>query len=208
TGLTVGIVPAFRASRRSVIDAIRDGGRTMTSGRSRFRTTLVVLQVAGSLMLLIVAGLMMRSLQFAQRSDLGFDPHNVLNLTLDPNDIGYNKQRGLQFYNQLIERVQAIPGVESASLAFSVPMGYYANNDMVEVPGYEVPRGTAPPLVGFNLVTPGYFRTMRIPLLEGRDFAKSDIETSPWVAIVNEAFAKKYWPAASANGHQFIQASI
>ena len=82
TGLIVGIVPALRASRRSVIEAIRDGGRTMTSSRSLLRTVLVVAQVGGSLMLLIVAGLMMRSLNHAQRTDLGFDPRHVLNLWL------------------------------------------------------------------------------------------------------------------------------
>ncbi|HYL65105.1 MAG TPA: ABC transporter permease, partial [Candidatus Methylomirabilis sp.] len=203
TGLIVGIVPALRASRRGVIEAIRDGGRTMTGSRSPLRTLLVVLQVGGSLMLLIVAGLMTRSLNHAQRSDLGFDPRHVLNLTLDPNEIGYSKQQGLQFYNRLLERIQAMPGVESASVAFSVPMGYYNNYDWVDVPGYEVPHGAAPPIVGQNFVTPGYFRTMAIPLLEGRDFAKADVADSQWVAVVNEAFAKKFWPNQSAVGHEF-----
>src|SRR5579859_7008221 len=115
TGVVVGIAPALRASRRSVIEAIRDGGRTVTGSRSRFRSALVVAQVSGSLMLLIVAGLMTRSLNYAQRSDLGFDPRHVLNLTLDPNELGYSKQQGLEFYNQLLERIEAMPGVESAS---------------------------------------------------------------------------------------------
>ena len=207
TGLIVSIVPALRASRGGVIEAIRDGGRTMTGSRSRLRTTLVVVQVAGSLMLLIVAGLMMRSLDYAQRSDLGFDPRHVLNLTLDPNEIGYSKQQGLQFYNQLLERIEGIPGVASASVAFSVPMGYYNNTDWVEVHGYEVPRGTAAPIVGYNAVTPGYFRTMGIPLLEGRDFTKADVPDSQWVAIVNEAMARKFWPMQSAIGREFHVAS-
>jgi putative ABC transport system permease protein len=151
---------------------------------------------------------MMRSLGHVQRSDLGFDPRHVLNLTLDPNDIGYGKQQGLQFYNQLLERVQAMPGVESASVAFSVPMGYYGNYDWVEVPGYEVPSGAARPIVGLNYVTTDYFRTMGIQLLEGRSFIKADDEHSPWVAIVNEAMAKKFWPTQSAIGHEFHQTSI
>ena len=208
TGLIVGIVPALRASRRGVIEAIRDGGRTMSGSRSRFRTVLVVAQVGGSLMLLIVAGLMMRSLGYVQRSDLGFDPRHVLNLTLDPNDIGYGKQQGLQFYNQLIERVEAMPGVESASVAFSVPMGYYGNYDWVEVPGYELPSGTARPIVGLNYVTPDYFRTMGIQLLEGRSFTTADDEHAPWVAVVNEVMANKFWPNQSAIGHEFHQASV
>ena len=208
TGLIVGVVPAFRASRRGVIEALREGGRTMSGVRSRLRSALVVVQVGGSLMLLIVAGLMVRSLQYEQRSDLGFDPKNVVNLSLDPNEIGYSKQQGLEFYKQLIERVEAMPGVESASLAFSVPMGYYGNYDWVEVLGYELPAGGEKPMVGLNYVTPDYFRTMRIPLLEGRTFTDADVESAPWVAIVNEKFAKKFWPKESAIGHEFREASI
>jgi macrolide transport system ATP-binding/permease protein len=207
TGLVVGIVPALRGSRRGVIEAIRDGGRTMTGSRSHLRSALVVAQVGGSLMLLIVAGLMIRSLTHAQRSDLGFDPRHVLNLTLDPNEIGYNKQQGLQFYTRLLERIESMPGVEAAGVAFSVPMGYYNNTDWVEVPGYEVPHGEAQPVVGCNAVTPAYFRTMGIALLEGRDFTKADVENSAWVAIVNETMARKFWPNQSAIGHEFKVAS-
>jgi macrolide transport system ATP-binding/permease protein len=207
TGLVVGIVPALRGSRRGVIEAIRDGGRTVTGSRSHLRSALVVAQVGGSLMLLIVAGLMIRSLNHAQRSDLGFDPRHVLNLTLDPNEIGYNKQQGLQFYNLLLERIESTPGVEAVGVAFSVPMGYYNNSDWVEVPGYEVPHGEAQPVVGCNAVTPGYFRTMGIALLEGREFTKADVENSPWVAIVNETMARKFWPNQSAIGHEFRVAS-
>lgn len=207
TGLVVGIVPALRGSRRGVIEAIRDGGRSMTGSRSHLRGVLVAAQVGGSLMLLIVAGLMIRSLNHAQRSDLGFDPRHVLNLTLDPNEIGYNKQQGLQFYTQLVEQIESMPGVEAAGVAFSVPMGYYNNLDWVEIPGYEVPQGTAQPIVNLNYVTPGYFRTMGIPLLEGRDFTKADVENSAWVAIVNETMARKFWPNQSAIGHEFKVAS-
>ncbi len=206
TGLVVGIVPALRGSRRGVIEAIRDGGRSMTGSRSHLRAVLVAVQVGGSLMLLIVAGLMIRSLNHAQRSDLGFDPRNVLNFTLDPNEIGYSRQQGLQFYNQLLERIGAMPGVDSAGVAFSVPMGYYNDSDWVEVPGYEVPHGEAQPSAAYNIVTPGYFRTMRIPLVEGRDFASADDQNSAWVAIVNETMAHKFWPNQSAIGHQFKMA--
>jgi len=207
TGLVVGIVPALRGSRRGLIEAIRDGGRTMTGSRNHLRAVLVAAQVGGSLMLLIVAGLMIRSLNHAQRSDLGFDPRNVLNFTLDPNEIGYGRQQGLQFYTQLLERIESMPGVEVAGVAFSVPMGYYNDSDWVEVPGYEVPHGEAQPIAAYNIVTPRYFRTMRIPLLEGRDFTTADVENSAWVAIVNETMARKFWPNQSAIGHEFKVAS-
>jgi predicted permease len=203
TGLIVGVVPALRASGRNMIEVIREGGRSMSAGRSRLRAALVIIQVGGSLMLLIVAGLMVRSLEYAQRSDLGFNPRNVLNLTLDPNAIGYGKAAGLQFYKQLIERVDSLPGVESASVAFSVPMGYYNSSDFVEVPGYQAPAGASAPSSAFNAVSPGYFRTLGILLLEGRDFTNLDKEDSQWVAVVNEAMAKKFWPKESALGHEF-----
>src|SRR5271167_312042 len=203
TGLIVGTVPALRASGRNMIEVIREGGRSISGSRSRLRSALVVIQVGGSLMLLIVAGLMVRSLNYAQRSDLGFDPRNVLNLTLDPNGIGYDKSKGLQFYKELLERIDTLPGVESASAAFTVPFGYFNDFDLLEVPGHEVPQGTAVPSAGFNAVSPGYFRTLRIPLLEGRDFTDADQEDSQWVAIINEAMAKRFWPKESALGHEF-----
>ncbi len=203
TGLIVGTVPALRASGRNMIEVIREGGRSMSGGRSRLRSALVVIQVGGSLMLLIVAGLMVRSLSYAQRSDLGFDPRNVLNLSLDPNGIGYDKSKGLQFYKELLERIDALPGVESSSAAFTVPFGYFNDNDFLEVPGYEVPQGTTVPSAGFNMVSPGYFRTLHIPLLEGRDFTNADQEDAQWVAIINEAMAKRFWPEGSALGHEF-----
>jgi predicted permease len=208
TGLLVGIVPALRASRRGIMEALRDGGRGTTGARSRLRSVLVVAQVGGSLMLLIVAALMARSLNHAQRSDLGFDPRHVLNLTMDPGDIGMKKQQGLGFYNRLLERLQAMPEVASASVAFSVPMGYYDNYDWPVVQGYEVPEGAPKPVAGFNTVTPDYFRTMAIPLLEGRAFTKADIESAPWVAIISEKMAKRFWPNESAIGHEFRMASI
>ena len=203
TGLIVGTVPALRASGRNMIEVIREGGRSISGSRGRLRSALVVIQVGGSLMLLIVAGLMVRSLSYAQRSDLGFDPRNVLNLTLDPNGIGYDKSKGLQFYKELLERIDTLPGVESSSAAFTVPFGYFNDSDFLEVPGYEVPQGTTVPSAGFNTVSPGYFRTLRIRLLEGRDFTNADQEDTQWVAIINEAMAKRFWPKESALGHEF-----
>jgi predicted permease len=113
----------------------------------------------------------------------------------------------LQFYTQLLERIESMPGVQAAGVAFSVPMGYYNDSDWVEVPGYEVPHGEAQPIAGHNGVTPGYFRTMGIPLLEGREFTKADVENSAWVAIVNETMARKFWPNQSAIGREFKVAS-
>jgi macrolide transport system ATP-binding/permease protein len=203
TGIFVGIVPAVRASNGHMLEVIREGGRTMSAGHSWLRSGLVVAQVGGSLMLLIVAGLMTRSLAHVRRSDLGFEPAHILNLTLDPSEIGYSKEQGLAFFKQAVERVESMPGVQSASVAFSIPMGYYSSGDSLEIPGYEQASGEAPPSVGFNQVTPHYFRTMGIPVLQGREFEDKDQESAQRVAIVNEAMVARFWPKESPIGHEF-----
>jgi predicted permease len=207
TGICVGVVPAVRASNGHMIEVIREGGRTMTAGRSWLRNTLVVAQVGGSLMLLIVAGLMTRSLGHVRQMHLGFEPRNVLDLSVDPNEIGYNKQQGLAFYKEALERVRALPGVKSASVAFTVPMGYYNAGDSLEIPGVEVGKGEAPPLAGYNVVTPQYFETLGTKLLEGREFDANDLEDRQRVAIINQLMAEKFWPKESAIGHEFRMVS-
>src|SRR6202162_1975766 len=126
TGMIVGIVPALRASRANISSVLHEGGRSNTAsgGRQRLRNVLVFTQLAGSLVLLIVAGLFVRSLQQAQRLDVGFDPNHVLNASMDPNEVGYDEVRAKEFYRALETRVRALPGVESASLAFSIPLGF------------------------------------------------------------------------------------
>jgi predicted permease len=207
TGVCVGIVPALRASSGHMLEVIREGGRTMSARRNWLRSGLVVAQVGGSLMLLIVAGLMTRSLAHVRNSNLGFEPQHILNLTLDPAEIGYGEPQGRAFYKQVLERVEALPGVESASLAFSVPMGYYGNGDNLEVPGYVAPSGEGTPASNLNNVSPDYFRTMGISLIEGREFNANDTEGAQKVAIVNEAMAKKFWPNQSPIGREFTGVS-
>ncbi|HEU5409563.1 MAG TPA: ABC transporter permease [Candidatus Acidoferrales bacterium] len=124
TAVFVGITPAMRVSRTELSEILHEGGRTSTSGRQRLRSALVTAQVAGSLMLLIVAGLFVRSLAKAQHADLGFDPQHVLNVSVDPHEAGYKEAQTREFQKTLLERARALPGVESASLALCVPMGY------------------------------------------------------------------------------------
>ncbi len=141
TGIVVGIVPALRASRGNLAQILHEGGRGLVGGRHRVRNALVVAQVAGSLMLLIIAGLFTRSLAEAQKTNLGFDPNHVVNFVMDPNEIGYNEAQGREFYKNLLARVRALPGVVSASTANSTPLGYYNNGDTLLVEGYEIPAG-------------------------------------------------------------------
>ena len=205
TAVLVGITPALRASRTELSEILHEGGRTSTSGRQRMRSALVTAQVAGSLMLLIVAGLFVRSLQKAQHSDLGFDPQHVLNVSVDPHEAGYQEAQTREFQKTLLERARALPGVESASLALCVPMGYSSYGATLKVDGYEPRPGEGDPSAGFNAVSSDYFRTMRIPLTEGRAFQDSDAQQSQQVAIINQNFAKLYYPGQDPIGRHFSQ---
>ncbi len=203
TGLIVGAVPAIRIARANLSSILHEGGRTVAGGRHRVRSVLVAAQVAGSLMLLIIAGLFARSLQRAQKLDLGFNPKGVVNFNLDPAEIGYDETRGLAFFKTLIERVRELPGVESASLSTAVPMGYFNNADTLTIEGFEQPAGQAAPYAVYGLITSDYFRTMQIPLLRGRIFTNADDKSVPRVAIVNETMVKRYWHGLDPIGRQF-----
>jgi macrolide transport system ATP-binding/permease protein len=203
TGIIVGIVPAIRASRGNLAQILHEGGRGLVGGRHRVRNALVVAQVAGSLMLLVIAGLFTRSLGEAQRTNLGFDPSYVVNFVMDPNEIGYNEAQARGFYKNLLARVRAMPGVVAVSTANSTPLGYYNNGDTIVVEGYEVPAGQATPVSFYNAVSSDYLKTLDIPLVQGRVFTDADDQNTLFVAIVNQAMAKKYWPNQDPTGRTF-----
>src|SRR5262249_41688863 len=154
----VGIIPALRVSRGNLSNILHQGGRTSTTGRHRTSSLLVAVQVAGSVALLIVAGLFMRSLQSAQHSDLGFDPSHVLNVAVDPGEIGYSQTQSASFYRELLTRTRALPGVRSASLAMNVPLGDSIPNSEIMIPGH-VSRAGEEPHADFNAVSPDYLTT-------------------------------------------------
>ena len=205
TGLLIGIWPAYRAGRTDAGAALHDGARGASGGpgRQRVRSALVVGQVAGSLMLLIVAGLFVRSLENAQNLNLGFAPDHLLNVRMDPEWSGYDQQRTKDFYRELERRVSALPGVQSASLAFSVPLGYYNSTQAVSIEGRAVDPGAQALVIGANLVDASYFDTMQIRIVRGRAFAESDDEHAPRVAIVNQTMAARYWPNQDPLGKRF-----
>jgi predicted permease len=201
--LVVGVVPAARVKHRNLRDVLHEGGRTSTGGRQRLRNVLVAVQVGGSLTLLIVAGLFVRSLQGVQSTDLGFDPRGVLNLTLDPNEIGYTEYQSRIFYRAMLERTRALPGVESASLASSVPLSDSVQTKELAIPGYLASLDHEAPHAEFNAVSSGYFTTMRIGLYRGRDFSDADNENSSPVAVINRAMAERNWPGQDPLGKSF-----
>jgi predicted permease len=167
------------------------------------RSILVGAQMTGSLTLLIIAGLFARSLQSVQHMYLGFQPDHLLNVILDPHEIGYDQARTTAFYKGLEDRVRALPGVQSASLAYSVPMGNYAGGSAVKVEDRPTPAGEQPPTIMDNAVDPAYFQTMKIPLLRGRSFTDFDNSTSTRVAVVNQTMAERFWPNQDPIGKRF-----
>ncbi|PYV18714.1 MAG: hypothetical protein DMG21_04115, partial [Acidobacteria bacterium] len=171
-GIVAGLAPALRISRSNLNNTLREGGRGVigSGGRERhwMRNGLVIAQVAGSMIVLVAAGLFTRSLTNAESIDLGYDPHNVLNVGLDPKLQGYDQPRAEAFFRELLRRAKALPGVESASLAFSIPLGYYSDGTSVLAEGQAVPSDKRLPAAGINCVTPDYFSTMRMKVVEGR----------------------------------------
>jgi len=207
TGIVVGLVPAIRASRGNLNTILHAGGRGVVGGKNRLRSSLVVAQVAGSLTLLIIAGLFTRSLGKAQQTSLGFNPSHLLNMTMDPNEIGYNDVQYREFYKNLLERVRALPGVQSATIASAVPLGYINSGDTLTIEGYQPPPDQPAPACQFNVISSGYFETLEIPMVSGRTFKPTDDANTQYVAIVNEAMAKQFWPNTDPIGRQFKMGS-
>lgn len=205
TGLIVGIAPALQASRANISQILNHASKSVSSGRWQrsLRSMLVVGQIASSLVLLIVAGLFVRSLREAQHMYLGFDPDRLLNVTMDAHQIGYNETQGAIFYRKLISQVRTVPGVESASLSFSVPFGFIHETTEIYPEGHTLENGTRPPVIFYNTVDPAYFDNLRISLIRGRLFTEDDNESSPFVAIINETMARRFWPIDDAVGKRF-----
>jgi predicted permease len=195
TSVVFGLAPALRASRPELLPALKDGSGAGERAASHWapRRLLVVAQMAMSLVLLIGAGLFLQSLGNAHRIELGFDRANLLLLSLDVRLNGYDEPRGRLLYEHLLERASALPGVRSASLATEVPLGLGGSRRGIWVEGYEARSGEDMG-VHTNTVGPDYFRTMGIRLVRGRDFTSSDTAGRPGVVVVNEAFARRYWP--------------
>ncbi|HET6933199.1 MAG TPA: ABC transporter permease [Candidatus Angelobacter sp.] len=200
--ITAGLTPAWRGSSIHPIEALREGGRQTSARRQRLRTVLVISQLAGSLTLLIVAGLFIRSLRNAERRDLGFDASRVMDFTLDPHGAGYDMTRGQGFYDQLLRQAQTLPGVERAALAQAAPLDPENNGAELEVDGVKLEEGHRPQ-ADYDTVSPEFLNTLHIQLVRGRDFSVSDNESAPRVAIINELMAEHLWPGKDPVGRQF-----
>ncbi len=206
TGIFVGLVPALNATRSDVNVVLHQGNRNDVgggSGRHRVRRDLMVLQVGGSLTLLIVAGLFVRSLQNAEHINLGFNPDHVLNVTLDPKENDYNETQSREFYRELELKVRAMPGVQSASLASSIPISTFPSGQRIYVENRPVLPDHPVPKILFNRIDSGYFETLSIPVLLGREFLDSDNEAASPVAVINQTMASRLWPGENPIGKRF-----
>jgi putative ABC transport system permease protein len=207
TGVLFGIAPALAATRFDVQSSLKDSARGSTGGpaKQRFRQIMVAAEVAVALMLLAGAGLMIESLRKMNQIDLGFDPRRVLTLRLFLPSAQYDAAKAFRFQSQALERIAALPGVESVTIASNLPLERAVT---MEAP-FDLPN--APPRVlaerpgvGYITIGSGYLKTLAIPLKRGRSFTDADNHDAPPVAMVNEAFVERYFPGQNPVGQRLL----
>ena len=205
TGTVFGVLPALRASRINPAAVLKEESRTAAGGlgKARLTSAIVVAQISLSLLLLVCAGLFTRSFLRAQQFNPGFNAEHVLLASYDLFSAGYNEPNGIQFNRQLLTRIGALPGVQAVTLGSAVPMGIGAGSFSVKPEGY-----TGQPHESMEvpdvIVGPDYLRTLQIPLAAGRELTPQDTETSQPVAMVNESFARRYWPGQNPLGKHIL----
>jgi len=205
TGLAFGLVPALFASRADLQDTLKSGGRSGTPGGGRARAALVVAQVALSLVLLVGAGLMLKSFARLQGVDPGFDPDNVLTARIGLSGEKYRTDAQTNaFFQELLRRVSALPGVESAGAVSWLPFGGLGAATRYAIAGRPAPQPGQEPGADVRAVDPGYFRAMKIPLLRGASFSERDSRDSRTVVVISEALARTQFPNVDPIGQRII----
>jgi predicted permease len=203
TALGFGVLPAIRAGRCTTFDALREGVRAGGGAKGRVRAVLVTVEVTMSVVLLITSGLLIRAVWQVQAIDPGFSPGNVLALNMALPRPKYDKPlQRVQFYDRVLARVRALPGVEGAAFTSGLPMVTTGLVTAVAIPGRDVPPARRD-VVSHRWVTSDYFRTMGIPLQRGRDIEDGDRGDRAWVAVVSASFAERYWPGQDPIGRTF-----
>jgi putative ABC transport system permease protein len=207
TGVLFGLVPALQATKPDLVPALKDAASQSGARRSLLRSGLVVAQIAVSLLLLIAAGLTLRALQRLRVMNPGFNPENALMMNFDLGLQGYDKGAGAQFRKQLLNRVESLPGAQSASITDFMPLSMNYNSTTILIEGRPRERGANAPQAMQADVGLKYFETIGTPLLAGRDLTEQDQEGKTRSAVVNETFARKFFPGANpietALGKQF-----
>ncbi|MBL8203168.1 MAG: ABC transporter permease [Blastocatellia bacterium] len=196
TGILFGLVPALQASRGNVYDTLKDGGRSGQGGaRGRLRSSLIVAEMALALMLLVGAGLLMRSFWQLQQVSPGFQPQGVLSLMVSLPGHKYKEPpQRVNFFDQLLPQLKALPGVQSVGASSVIPMSGTNSSGSFQIEGRQIPQGQSSPHGDRWQAAGDYFETMKIPLVRGRYFTAQDTANSLGVAIIDETMARKYWP--------------
>ena len=212
TGLIFGLAPAWHASNPEIVPVLKGDANAGQAGKRRrftLRNSLVVAQMALSLVVLVCGGLFIKSFRNAQKMDPGLQPKGVLLVSLNPELVGYDEERTKDFFNRLVARAGGLPGVQAASVARLIPLGDNSNSSRpILKEGETLAPGSAGRDILNNVVSPGSFKTLQIPILAGRDFDERDRKGVPRVVIVNERMAQMLWPGESAIGkHIFIGAN-
>jgi putative ABC transport system permease protein len=204
TGLIFGMVPAWQIARRAPNADLGDGGPRGSSGpvSTRTRDLLVAGQVAVALVLLVGAGLLVRSFSSLTRVDTGIDTHNLLTFDMVLTGAAKAPDRQTAFYNAALTEIRALPGVTSAGAAVTLPIGGDDFGATFAVEGRPAPSPAEEPTAGYQIVTPGYFATLGMRIRSGRDFSESDTADSPRVVIVNERLARQHWPGEDPVGRR------
>ncbi|HWX40199.1 MAG TPA: ABC transporter permease [Blastocatellia bacterium] len=200
TGLVFGIVPSLKSARPDLNEGLKESGRSATASRGRmFRSVMAVFEIAMALVLLVGAGLMIRSFARLQSGKLGFDPQNVLSLeALLPQNKYATPEKRQAFVEQVLQRLEALPGVRSAGATNYLPLSGFWGTLTFTVEGRPLPAPGEEPEADNRVATPRYFQTMSIPVLKGREFTEQDNDKAPDVAIVNETLARRLWPEGNA----------
>ncbi len=199
-----GLAPSFRSSRPDISRVLQAGFRRGSGEGRRLRDVLAVVEMALSVALVAVSALLIQSLLAVQQVPLGFDPSNVFTLQFRLPQSKYSKPEDIvRFFKGAIEKVRAVPGVQSAALVRAVPFSGNGGLTGYQIVGKPAPDPAQLPQARFHLVTPDYFKTLRIPLLKGRDFSDRDDLKTALVAVINETFARREWPRADPIGQQF-----
>jgi putative ABC transport system permease protein len=205
TGLIFGLAPAVHASRTNLNDALatRAGGLAARVGRVEMRGVFVIAQIALSVILLVGAGVLARTLMMIQRVDLGFEPSNLLTMEFRLPAAKYSKPEQIaEFFTRAIGEVRSVPGVASAALARAIPLSGNGDSRAYAVDGAAPPEEGKAPILQLNTVSTDYFKTVRLPLVAGRDVNERDNANAPPVVVINETFARREWPNASAIGQR------
>ena len=204
TTIVFSLAPAARMFRADLTDAIKQGSANATvgAGRQRFRSALIVTQMALAVVLLVGAGLMLRTLWSLQHIDLGFNPSGVLTMSVSLPRARYDDARVVEFYSRLVDQVKALPGVAEAGMARSLPLASTIGDFGLRVDGYVPPPGTNAK-GDWQIVSSGYIEAMGEQVMRGRTILRSDTPTSQLVALINDEMARKYWSGRDALGGRF-----